>query len=112
MPSLNLMHEFDRFPLGGYQVKPASRHHQALGYAEHAIGNGIAMMMVVEEPTVDVALVQRRLNGRQVHGQASIVNKGSEFGRMPSLRGNVPNSLTRKGTMFHKGGKFVGYPSR
>jgi hypothetical protein len=37
------------------------------------------MMMVVEQPRVNVPLAQRRLDGRQVHGQTSIVNKSKDL---------------------------------
>jgi hypothetical protein len=36
-------------------------------------------MMIVEQPGINVAFAQGRLNGRQVHGQTSIVNKGTEL---------------------------------
>jgi hypothetical protein len=42
------------------------------------------MMVVVEQPRVDVAFAERRLDGSQVHGQTPIVNNGrdlSESGR-------------------------------
>ena len=37
------------------------------------------MMMVVEKPGVDVALAQRGLDGGEVHGQTTILNKCSDF---------------------------------
>jgi hypothetical protein len=40
------------------------------------------VMVVVKEPGIDVALAQRSLNGGEIHGQTSIVNKGKEFGRI------------------------------
>ena len=76
----DLVDELHRFAFGGNQVKPAPRHHEASGQPEHAIGDGIAMMMVVEKPRVNVAFAQRRLDGGEVHGQTSIVNKRKDLG--------------------------------
>ena len=77
---LNLVHQFDRFAFGRNQIKPAPRHHQAGRHSKHAIGNGIAMVMVAEQPGVNVAFAQRRLDGSKVHGQTSIVNKSKDLG--------------------------------
>jgi hypothetical protein len=40
------------------------------------------MVMVIKKPRVNVAFAERRLNGGEVHGQTSIVNKGGEFERI------------------------------
>src|SRR5579864_9283420 len=40
------------------------------------------MVVIAEQPGIDVAFAQLRLNGSKVHGQTSIVNKGREFGRI------------------------------
>ena len=82
----NLVHQFYRLALGGNQVKPAPRHHQARRQAEHAVGDGIAMVMVVEQPRVNVAFAQRRLDGSEVHGQTSIVNKSKDLGESAATR--------------------------
>ena len=79
MPRFNLVYQFNRFALRRDQVEPAPRHHQARRQPEHAIRNRIAMMMVVEQPRVDIAFAQRRLYGGQVHGQTSIVNKRKDL---------------------------------
>src|SRR5271166_541036 len=81
----NLMHELDRFAFGRDQIKPAPRHHQARGQAENVVGDGIAMMMVVEQPRVDVAFAQRRLDGGEVHGQTPIVNKREDLGEFANV---------------------------
>jgi hypothetical protein len=39
--------------------------------------------MIVEKPRVDIAFPQRSLDGRQVHGQTSIVNKWGNLGESP-----------------------------
>jgi len=35
---------------------------------EDAIGNGVAMVVIVEEPAVEVMLAERGLNRRKIHG--------------------------------------------
>jgi hypothetical protein len=37
-------------------------------------------VMITEQPGVNIAFAQRRLNGSQIHGQTSIVNKGMSLG--------------------------------
>jgi hypothetical protein len=69
-PGLNAMHQFLRFALGGNQVEPAARDEQCFRQAQHAIGNRIAMMMVVEQPCIHVAGLQRGLDFLQFHGEA------------------------------------------
>src|SRR5262249_36154117 len=87
MSRLNLVHQLSRFALRRYQVKPAARDHQIRRHAQHPIRNRIAMMMVVEEPCVDVAFPERSLDSRKVHGPTSIVNNGKEFGRIEGSKG-------------------------
>ncbi len=38
------------------------------------------MVVIVEKPRINIAFAQRRLNGSQVHGEASIVNKSKTLG--------------------------------
>ena len=80
MAGFDFVDQLYRFALRRNQVKPAARDHQPCWQTEHAIGDGIAMMVVVEQPRVDVAFAQRRLNGSEVHGQTSIVNNGRDLG--------------------------------
>ena len=62
MVALDAMHQLDRFTLGRNQVKPAARG-QAVGrQSEHAVGDGIAMVMVVKEPGFVAAVAQGSLN--------------------------------------------------
>src|SRR5215472_1032772 len=61
------MNELLRLAFCRYQIKPAPRCHQMLGQSQHAVGDWIAVVMIVEQPGVDVALAQRRLNGSQIH---------------------------------------------
>src|ERR1700686_1788531 len=76
----NLLHQFEWLAVGRNQVEPAPRHHQALRQPQHAVGNRIAMMMVVEQPRVNVAFGQHGLNSSEVHRQTSIVNKRMDLG--------------------------------
>src|SRR5580693_9037973 len=82
MPRLNLVHQFHRLSLCGKQIEPAARDHQTGRQTEHAISDGIAMVMVVEKPAVDVPFAQCSVDGGQVHGQTSIVNKAEAFERI------------------------------
>src|SRR5580658_402626 len=93
----DLVDEFYRFAFGGNQVKPAPGHHQARGQAEHAVGNGIAMMVVVEQPRVNIAFAQGRLDGGEVHGQTSIVNNEGEFGRIVRRAGSASKDYRASG---------------
>src|ERR1700729_1660062 len=43
------------------------------------------MVVVVEQPGVDVPFAQRGLDGGQVHEQTSIVNKVGDFGRIADV---------------------------
>ncbi len=58
MSSFNPVDKFYRIALSRNQIKPAARDHQALGQAQNFIGNRIAMMMVVKQPAVKIALLQ------------------------------------------------------
>jgi hypothetical protein len=55
---LNAMVQLGRLALRGDHVIPAARHMQAGGQPQHAVGDGVAMMMVVKEPSVKAALGQ------------------------------------------------------
>ena len=89
MPGFNFVYQLDRLALRRDQVEPAPRHHQTRRQSEHAIRNRIAMMMVVEQPRVDIAFAQRRLYGGQVHGQTSIVNKRKDLSESPGTRERI-----------------------
>src|ERR1700687_3627313 len=94
---LNLVHEFYRLAFRWNQIKPAPRHHQARRQTQHAVSDGIAMMVVVEEPRVNVAFAQRRLDRSQVHRETSIVNKRKDLGESGSGRqGKVQKKWPRQ----------------
>src|SRR6267378_200013 len=79
MSGLNLVDQLKGLAFRRDQVKPAPRNHQSRRQAEHPVGYGIAMMMVVKEPAVEVTFAQRSLNGGEVHGQTTIVNNDREL---------------------------------
>ncbi len=74
MSRFNLVNKFGRLAISRDQIEPTARHHEAGGQSENAVCDGIAMVMVVEEPGVDVALTQGLLDGFEVHGQRAILH--------------------------------------
>src|SRR5579863_4296348 len=93
MSRFNLVHQFDRFSIRRDHVIPSPRDHRIRRQTQHSIGDGIAMVVVVKKPGVDIAFAQGRLNGSQVHEQTTILNKTrhlSESGR--DLRGYGPQA--------------------
>ena len=89
------MDQCTRFTCSGYEVKPAPRDHERFGHAENAIGDRIAMMVIVEQPGIDVAFAERRLNSGEVHGQNFIVNNTLEFREWVGEGGNQCARETR-----------------
>src|SRR5437867_9277658 len=90
MSGLDSVDQLDRLSACGDQVEPSPRNHQAIRQSKDAIGDGIAVMMIVKQPAVDIALAQGGLNGGKVHGQISILTTGaglSEFGSRVYRRG-------------------------
>jgi hypothetical protein len=53
-------------------------------------------VMITEQPGVNIAFAQRRLNGSQIHGQTSIVNKGMSLGEFSRLLSAHAESGPRK----------------
>src|ERR1700732_1788382 len=84
MSGLDLVDQLNRLAFRRHEVKPAPRNHQSSRQAEHPVGYGIAMMMVVKEPAVEVTFAQRSLNGGEAHGQTTIVNKDRELSESES----------------------------
>ncbi len=110
MAGFDLVNQFYRFAAGRNQVEPAPRDHLTRGQAQHAVGNGIAMMMIVKEPGVDVALAERGLYGGKIHGQTTILNKGrvlsesgengvAQFGANQAL--TSPEDFSPEGSSVH-----------
>ena len=74
MSGFDSVNQFEGFALGRDQIEPAPCNHLARGQPKHPVRNGIAMVMIVEEPGVDIPLAERGLYGRKIHGQTSILN--------------------------------------
>ena len=79
MAGFDLVHQFHRVAAGWNQVEPASRDHLPRGQSQHPVRDGIAMMVIVKEPGVNVALAQRGLYGGKIHGQITILNNRSDL---------------------------------
>src|SRR5204863_10159635 len=62
------------------EIEPAARHHQLFGQPKYAICNGIAVMVIVEQPGVEVAFAEGRLNGGKVHWKKDILNNLRDLG--------------------------------
>src|SRR5437764_1330276 len=68
MSRFNLMYQLLRLAFCRNQIKPAAGCHQLFGKPEDPVRDGIAVMVVVEKPCVDVAIAESRLDGGNVHG--------------------------------------------
>src|SRR3974390_2988998 len=71
--ALDAMHQLYRFARRRNDVKPAAGGEAVRGQSHHAVGDGIAAMIVLEEPGFVAAVAQRGLTFREVHAN-SIVN--------------------------------------
>ena len=60
------MDELARFACCGNEVVPAPRH-MSVWKAENAVGERIAVVMIVEEPAVEALVAERGLNGVELH---------------------------------------------
>src|ERR1700722_16379768 len=69
--ALDPMGQLARRTLGWDEVVPAPRHMRGFAQPENAIGNRIAVMMVVKEPAIHVLLTKRSLDLFQVHELAT-----------------------------------------
>jgi len=61
------MHQLARLARGGHKVVPAARDVRLFVQAQNALGDGVAVMMVVEEPAVKAGLAECGLNRVKVH---------------------------------------------
>jgi len=64
------MDEFARFAGGWDQVVPAPGDVGVRVETEDAGGDGVAMMVVVEEPAVELSFAEGGLDGFQLHGKS------------------------------------------
>src|SRR5215470_16512907 len=67
MSGFNAMHQLHRLAFTWDYVEPAARDHQALRQPQDLVGDGIPVMMIVEQPSVKAALGQGGLNCFHVH---------------------------------------------
>ena len=65
MSGFNFVDQLLRFSFGGDQVEPAPRHHLAGRESENPVGYGVAMVIIVQKPRIDVALAERKTVWRQ-----------------------------------------------
>ena len=61
-PRLNAVDEFDRVTFGRNEVEPAASDHEGRWQSENAIGDGVAVVMVVEQPSVYIVVPEHLLN--------------------------------------------------
>ncbi len=67
MVALDAMHQLHRLAVGGNQIEPATGGETVGRQSQNAVGDGIAMMMVVKEPAFVVAVAQGSLNFGEIH---------------------------------------------
>ncbi len=91
MAGFDLVDQFHGFALRRNQIKPAPRDHQTRGQSEYAIGNGIAMMVVVKQPCIKIAFTQSRLDALQVH-RLNLDSKWKAPGASCGYKFSVPGS--------------------
>ena len=65
-PLFDLVHQFPRLASRWYEIKPPARRHAVVSQAEDVARDRVAMVMVVEEPAVNLAGPQFGLNGFDV----------------------------------------------
>jgi hypothetical protein len=83
---LDAVDEFAGFAGGGDEVIPAAGDVHAGIQAEDAVGEGVAVVMVVEEPGVEVGVAERGLDGGDVHGENSRPVGGKSESRLFAAR--------------------------
>ena len=62
------MDELSRLAGGGDEVVPAAGDVGVVVEAEDAVGEGVAVVMIVEEPAVEMLVAERGLDGVEIHG--------------------------------------------
>ena len=67
MMALDAVYQLHRLALRRDQIKPAAGDHHGRRQAEHAISDGIAVMVIVEKPAFVAAVAQRSLDFRKIH---------------------------------------------
>ena len=62
MTGLDAMHQLAWLALRRNEIEPAPAYQHIGAQSQYAIGNGVAMMVVVEQPGIKFLLTQRGLN--------------------------------------------------
>src|SRR5437868_2190323 len=75
MSWLNTMVQLCRFAIRREEVVPAPGDMKAGGQPQNAVPDGVAIVMVVKKPRVNLAFAKGRLNLLQAHGHKSIVTR-------------------------------------
>lgn len=83
MAGFDAVHQLLGFAIGWHEIEPTARDHQVRPEPKNAIGNRIAMVMIVKEPGVEVALTQRQLDAIEIH--EGILNPASVSSLGPCL---------------------------
>src|SRR5208282_1205968 len=78
---LNLVHQFDRLAFSRNQVVPAPRDHEPIRQPQNAVSDRVAMVMIIEKPSVNIALAQRVLDGRKIHRYEGLFYTTASVGR-------------------------------
>jgi hypothetical protein len=50
------MQQFDRFPVGGNQIKPSSGNHQGFWQAQNPVRGRVTVVVIAKQPCVDAAV--------------------------------------------------------
>ena len=67
MSGFDAVHQLDGFALRAGSIEPAARDHQGFRDVQHAVRDGIAVMVIIEKPGVKASLMQSSLDCFQVH---------------------------------------------
>jgi hypothetical protein len=78
------------------------------GQPQDAIGNRIAVVVIVKKPGVNIPLAERGLYGRKIHGQTTILNNGSVLSEScPELEPRRTQKYTKEIVGFSPSCTFV-----
>jgi hypothetical protein len=105
---LDAVDEFLRLALGGDEVVPAAGD-VAAGDSQDAVGEVVAVVVVVEEPAVEIIFAEGGLDGGEVHGGgASGLGDGVLHGALPLLVKSAQSIQSRRHEFVLDGQVFWG----
>src|SRR5579863_4373247 len=91
MARFNLVHQLYWLTFRRDQVEPPPGDHQIRRQPQHPVGDGVAVMVIIEKPCVDIPLAQGSLNFRKVHGRITILTTSAGLGEScPAPRSGPP----------------------